>query len=873
MDATATIHHHPGLALPLPVPVPVSQPHPRAQADVQANAHARFHAHAHAPAYGYTDADADAHINDHSYDAVGYAWHFHIADAMPAYDTEEHESDVSHLQGDESARSSSVTTPDLPVSRPPPPPSLGFKHDQMFDSTLKTPLFLPPSEYHIDRPSKPSSLSSHPPPPPPPPPRNASNISVFPHSRNSNLPPYPPPPPPPSNDRPRIPYSGLPPPPPPKPRSDYDTPRTSEAMYPVLPPPPPPPLRTISPIDSEDQSQYAESPGQPKRWSPMPSAPLNMARLSKVPSVPLLDGRLHPSRRRVHRGRLRKRSVDRSSGSSTYSRTRPSGTQSSDSGTSEEDPIVYRNARQFPPLLPAAPAFGSPGTDSKASVTNRITAWVAQYERTQSPHKQPPMEKSKASTPSKGPFVAGNEAPSISDESTASSEGEIEMLWTQLKDKRAKLNDMKTEMARRRRELRDLRRRKDDADNAFMSVIRPMLISQRGALHTPLSLLDRRMNDMQSLRTDYHFLEANYEGLEVMLDEEEAELNSLETRFFSLLAAGRARPERPHAEIDSELDQTDYFKNMPVDLKGISPEGPPEDRHPLYVELLSTVGDLENAKEEHEDLLFIKEQYDYDVEMKRTGDDLDPEEMIEFFDEFESENERMLNNVKKLEVAVAHLKHRCEERGVMQKHMSPRVEYLLYPEREYEDMDLEEIDAIRERQPSLVHDKFPVLLTQPQHVMNLQTSLGALKAAATLSDDDPEKRGQMQLASKEYAIDRLIMDHETGGKADFVNRWLLQQLRISPMNAALLHSTFISSRSLKIRDFWRWQSDVLHYWWRDGTAVLTEDSFKLVTSEDSQYASRVGTPQLSRAASDGPEVNSGRRHHFTGGSEARTTVA
>ncbi|KAK7418570.1 hypothetical protein QQZ08_011195 [Neonectria magnoliae] len=870
MDAAATLHHHPSLVLPLPAPVPESQPHTHAQADDHANAYSRFHAHAnaHAPVHGY--AGADAHVNGHSQDAVGDAWHFHIADDMPAYDTE-HESDVSHLQGDESARSSSVTTPDLPVSRLPLPPPFGFKHDQMFDSTLKTHLFLPPPEHRIDRPPKPSSLS-HPPPPPPPPP-NASNISIFPRSRASNLPPYPPPPPPPNNDHPRISYSGPPPPPPPNLGSKYDTPRTTDAMLPVLPPPPPPPLRTISPIDSGNQNQHVEFPGEPKRWSPMSTAPLNMARLSKIPSAPTSDGKSHPSRRRDPRGRPRKRSVDRSSGSSTYSRTRPSGTQPSDSGTSEEDPIVYRNARQFPPLLPAAPAFGSPGTDSKASVTNRITAWVAQYERTQSPGKQPLMEKSKASTLSKGPFTLGNEVQSISDESTASSEGEIEMLWTQLKDKRAKLNDMKAEMARRRKELRDLRRRKDDADNAFMSVIRPMLVSQRGALHTPPSLLDRRMNDMQSLRTDYHFLEANYEGLEVMLDEEEAELNSLETRFFSLLAAGRARPERRRADIDSEQDQTDYFKNMPVDLKGIAPEGPPEDRHPLYVELLSTVGDLENAKEEHEDLLFIKEQYDYDVEMKRTGDNPDSEEMTEFFDEFESENERMLNNVTKLEAAVAHLKHRCEERGVMQKHMSPRVEYLLYPEREYEDMDLEEIDTIRERQPSLVHDKFPVLLTQPEHVMALQTSLGALKAAATLSDDDPKKRVKMQLASKEYAIDRLIMDHETGGKADFVNRWLLQQLRISPMNAALLHSTFISSRSLKIRDFWRWQSDVLHYWWRDGTAVLTEDSFKLVTSEDSQYASRVGTPQLSRAASDGPDVNSGRRQHFTWGSEAQTTVA
>ncbi|KAF7542694.1 hypothetical protein G7Z17_g11362 [Cylindrodendrum hubeiense] len=882
MDAatvTTVLHHHPSLALPVSVsvPVPVPQPHPHAPADAHANARAYSHApsHAHAPR-GHVHANAGN--SDQSLDAVRNAWHFPPADAMLAYDDteehEEHESDVSRLQGDESARSSSVTTPDLPMSRPPPPPPLGSKHGQIFDSSLKAPIPPPPPDYQSHR-QRSSSLSpAHPP-----------NISLFPSSRTSNVsrhqppPPPPPPPPPRSNDPPRLSYPpGLPPPPPPPvSRSDHDTPRASEAMFSVLPPPPPPPpLRPRSPISSEDRDHDTEFPRQHPGY-PRPSGPLNMAKLSKVPSIPPSDGKSLPSRRRRPRGRPRRRSSHHSSGSSTYSRTRPSVTPQSDSGSSsEEDPILYRNARQFPPLLPTAPAFGSPGTDTKASVTKHITSWVAQYERTQSPPRQPPVE-TEASTPSRGGglFNTGNDAEYGSGGSDASSEGEIEMLWTQLKEKREKLNRMKNEMAKRRKELRDLRRRKDDADNAFMSVIRPMLISQRGAMHTPPNLLDRRLNDMQSLRTDYHFLEANYEGLEVMLDEEEAELNSLETRFFSLLAAGRTRLERPQAEVDSELDRIDYFQSMPVDLKGISPNGPPEDLHPLYVELMSTVGDLENAKEDYEDLLFIKEQYDYDLEMKRTtgmggGEE---EDVAEFCAEFPGEQQRMLGNVSKLEGAVDRLKHVCESQGVMRRHMSPRVEYLLYPEREYEDMDLDETDTILEQRHNLAHDKFPVLLTQPDHILVPQTSLDALKAAATLLDNDVEKRGKMQLASKEYAIDKLIMDHENGGKADFVNRWLLQQLRTSSMNAALLHSTFMNSRSLKIKDFWRWQSDVLHYWWRDGTAALAEDSYKMVTSEGSQYASRVGTTQLSRAASDGIPKRRNRRHHFTNNSEAHTTIA
>ncbi|KAH7152905.1 hypothetical protein EDB81DRAFT_649013 [Dactylonectria macrodidyma] len=736
-------------------------------------------------------------------------------------------------------------------------------------------------------------IKAHPPPPPPDhldhrqhsylSTKDALNApSSSPLPLNSNVPRYlprhsdlpPPPPPLQSNDPPRHFHPRLLPPPPSFPRSNHDTPRAREAMYPALPPPPPPPPpRSRFSVDSDDRAHHEKYPRQPQGRHPRPQGPFTLVKVPSPPSVSTSDGTSHHSRRRRRRGRPRPRSSNESS-SSTYSRTRPSVTQeSASSSSSGEDPILYRNARQFPPLLPTAQAFGSPGTDSKASMTKHITSWVARYERTRSPLSQPPVE-TKSRIPHGGLFSSLNDGATLSDASSESSEGEIEMLWTQLKEKRDKLNRMKAEMAKRRKELRDLRRRKDDADNAFMSVIRPMLISQRGALHTPPNLLDRRLNEMQSLRTEYHFLEANYEGLEVMLDEEEAELNSLETRFFSLLAAGRTRLVRPQAESHSELEQSDYFQSMPVDLKGISPDGPPEDLHPLYVELMSTVGDLGNAKEDYDDLLFLKEQYDYDLEMKRTTGkgDVD-EEVTEFYTEFPEEQKRMTGNVKRLEAEVGRLKHICEVQGVMRRHMSSRVEYLLYPEREYEDVDLEETDVIRERRPNLAHHKFPVLLSQPEHIMVPQTALEALKAAAMLSEDNPDKRAKMQLASKEYAIDRLITDRETDSKAEFVDRWLLQQLRMSPMNAALLHSTFISSRSLKIKDFWRWQSDVLHYWWRDGTAALAENSFKMVASEDSRNASRIGTPQLSRAASDGIGAYRSRHFHVTSSSEAHTATA
>lgn len=463
-------------------------------------------------------------------------------------------------------------------------------------------------------------------------------------------------------------------------------------------------------------------------------------------------------------------------------------------------------------------------------------------------------------------------------ESDVSSEGEIELLWMQLKEKRARLNDIKAQMTQRRKELRELRRKKDDADNAFMSVIRPILVNQRGLPHGSISLLDRRLNDMQGLRTDYHFQESIYEGLEVMLDEEEEELNGLETRFFSLLATGRTRVERPPPYgADSHQEETDHTNNMPLDLRGISSNGPREDLHPLYLELTSTIGDLENAKEEHDDLLFVKEQYDYDIEVKKTTGKKLTEEEREFLAEFPSENVRMRNQVVELEASVKRLREKCEEKGVMRKHLSARMTQVLYPETPCEDLDLDDKEDILANHSSLAHERFPELLSQPEHVLAEEgpyTPLGQLKVATKLPNEDAEKRTKVRLASKEYAIDRLMQDYETDSKADFVNRWLLHQLRTSPLNATLLHSTFVGSKSLKIRDFWRWQSDVLHYWWRDNTTVLPDESLKPVTSDGSEYASRVGTPQPSRAASDGGVVWGplGERHNrlFTGSSDAQT---
>ncbi|KAM5356416.1 hypothetical protein ACJ41O_003062 [Fusarium nematophilum] len=370
---------------------------------------------------------------------------------------------------------------------------------------------------------------------------------------------------------------------------------------------------------------------------------------------------------------------------------------------------------------------------------------------------------------------------------------------------------------------------------------------------------------MQRLRTEYQALEGDYEELEVKLDEEEDELNTLETRFFSLLAVGHARALKPSSEVQPMHDEDKYAKDMPNDLKGISRDGPLDDLHPLYVELMSTVGDRENAKEELEELLFVNEQHKGEMKMKKAAGMELSEYEVEFFTEFPSDEQQMRATVARLEEEVARLRQLCEEKGVMRKHLSARVAYLLYPQEGYEDldldldldMDMDDDSVMREHQSDLAHPKFPVLLSQPEHVLPEkglpQTPRGALTTAAKLPNTDPSKPHRMQVASKEYAIDRLVVEYGEGGKGDFINRWLLHQLRRSSMSVLLLYKIFVNSQALKIRDLWRWQSDVLHYWWKDDTAnFLSYNSMKLGNSNN--HGSRIGTPQQSRAATQAAEV-------------------
>lgn len=127
-----------------------------------------------------------------------------------------------------------------------------------------------------------------------------------------------------------------------------------------------------------------------------------------------------------------------------------------------------------------------------------------------------------------------------------------------------------------------------------------------------------------------------------------------------------------------------------------------------------------------------------------------------------------------------------------------------------------------EKEVSGLETKFFSLLSAGRHHGG-----GSDSAPARRSTTDKRPRADVNTP---YELKFLSTTMTWPTHATRVNKWLLHQLRISPMSVLLLRSVFGSSR-LRIRDYWRWQRDVMYYWWRDGTMMQRDDGSMISTTD------------------------------------------
>jgi hypothetical protein len=238
----------------------------------------------------------------------------------------------------------------------------------------------------------------------------------------------------------------------------------------------------------------------------------------------------------------------------------------------------------------------------------------------------------------------------------------IEEEWRRLRSLRINVLRLRDQLRKKRDELRKSELNKSSSDDAFMKYIR-----QRH--HTAVMellpdkifvdpTLESHFKTMQAVRDDYGSLEDDYKILEERLDDEEFELAKVEGRFY------RNKIQSVAAASDSNLRGTEFYTPPPTEsFLGFSTDSL-QAAHPLYANYLSRLGDLDLAKERHQNMILEQEDLLRLRESKLVvGMDLDNDEKI-FLENLPLRKAELQQEMEKIKKDVEQLKKKCLEAGI-----------------------------------------------------------------------------------------------------------------------------------------------------------------------------------------------------------------
>ncbi|KAM7208822.1 hypothetical protein V8F20_000985, partial [Naviculisporaceae sp. PSN 640] len=454
-------------------------------------------------------------------------------------------------------------------------------------------------------------------------------------------------------------------------------------------------------------------------------------------------------------------------------------------------------------------------------------------------------------------------------------------LWDKVDDQRRSVRRVRADVALKRENVRDMARKKDEVDNAFMQIIRPHLTSSQREAVIPTDVMGKRFLEMQRARDDYYANQTLLETLEAKLDKEEDELEELEAQLFRLLfdkvGAGprdsfsgarlqvneeQRGPSDGEGEAnDDEDDEDDDDAVSRVSLLGIYADRQ-EDIHPLYRALLEAIGDREQAEEDLDNLRNHRFDILRGLEMKmhrdrvrnNHGNHLSEDELkrlrasldqvpadsnsfrsrfgvsigtadLEFLQSFVEQEDRFFTELEHASAKVRRLRDLCIRKGVMRKNAPYHEEYTIYTgtNRPLPPNDGNmTIDEYPSRADDLTHPKFPVLLSNPSHVLDLMSPMQALERAMKLPKDSPTTIYRKQECMKELGISNLMVKFES--KPDYINQWLIHRLRTSPIEAEIM--LCVAEDRFKITNLRRWQEQVLYFWREDEAAKRSPVDFQ-----------------------------------------------
>ncbi|KAK4199906.1 hypothetical protein QBC40DRAFT_226879 [Triangularia verruculosa] len=419
-------------------------------------------------------------------------------------------------------------------------------------------------------------------------------------------------------------------------------------------------------------------------------------------------------------------------------------------------------------------------------------------------------------------------------------------LGATVEDKQHEVRQLRSRMTARLDEMLEIIRKATALENDSMRLLRP----DQGGI--------QKFRQLQAAQVEFFSV---FKAMKAELKEDESQLQRLES---DLVRAARPAPFSGRPEpvglpgIDPILSHsiTDEARDeRPEILLGISGERY-EDIHPRYQDLLDKVGDRELAREHCDEIKYRREDIIYDLEIKlhrkrmqeNPGNSISEKELKEmktsldniptnpgefearfglpaneddlnFLEDYNCELQRAQKKFNKAEQEVHRLRKWCIDNKVMRKHASYNEVMTIHlgsdqPPLPPNDGNMAIEFVPRNGHSRLAHNRFPILMSNPSHVLDELSEQAALDKAMALPAGSPESAQRRAECMKELGITKLLQNAKN--TPDFINRWLIHRLRTCPMEIELMLAVF--ETSYKVVNLRRWQEEVLFYWPRDEAA-------------------------------------------------------
>lgn len=385
--------------------------------------------------------------------------------------------------------------------------------------------------------------------------------------------------------------------------------------------------------------------------------------------------------------------------------------------------------------------------------------------------------------------------------------------WEALADAKLDVFNIRSRIRNARHRAQRARMGLDTADNTFMSALRPICLHPLpvGPPVDPTQL-QHLFRHMKDARDAYHEHESSLETLEVDLHQALDQLDLLERRLINELISTE-HWQRPASEPVKLTTPTIPQSDMLFDLE----IKPAKMSHPLYQDLMSALQSLRSVRNDRLDMLTRKA--DIEERMGRIQffkqnhpavlqhiEPLQPSDH-DFLTSFQTLETQNLEKTKDLCLEICRLVRLCWEHDILPRDTSlHEVQGWFYPGLHSEVFDLPHDSNVIHAAKSM---EFSILF--PRTLEELPATIDRLsRRAAGLPVDDPESANA---AVQELSMqDVMPLNGNEGDKLGYIESWLLQRLRTSPLEVNLLFHIFITNDAVDILDTDDWQRDILRYW-------------------------------------------------------------